>query len=385
MQVLLNLLAAVALLVWGTHLVRAGILRVFGADLRRVLAQSVSSRYRAFLAGLGVTGLIQSSSATALITTSFVGQGLVPLAPALVIMLGADVGTSLMTLVFSFDLSWLSPMLILSGVVMFLSRQNSNVGRMGRVLIGLGIIILALQMIVIAVKPLTQAAGVKVIFASLTGDPLLDMLVGAVFTLFFYSSLAVVLLTATLAASSVIAIPVAMGLVLGANLGSGLLAILSTLHTNREGRRLPLGNFLFKITGCLLFLPFLGYAQQWLAGFEAGPQQTVVHFHLLFNVTLALLFIFAAAPVARLAERLLPTLPVAESPSRPRHLDLSALLTPSLAISCAAREALRVGDIIETMLAGVLTVLKTNDRQLAADIRKMDDAVDDCTPPSSFT
>ena len=135
---LLNLLAAIALLVWGTHIVRTGMLRVFGENLRHVLQRSVANRFTAALAGLGVTGLVQSSTATCLIVASFVGTGLVGTAAGLAVMLGADVGTALMVAVFSFDLSWLSPLLIFVGVVMFISRQNSQVGRIGRVLIGLG-------------------------------------------------------------------------------------------------------------------------------------------------------------------------------------------------------------------------------------------------------
>src|SRR4029078_5838227 len=104
MQVLLNLLAGVALLVWGTHIVRASILRLYGGDLRRVLRQSVSSRLGAFAARLSRTPRIQSRTATALIVAAFVGQGLIATAPALAVMLGADVGTSLMVMVFSLDL-----------------------------------------------------------------------------------------------------------------------------------------------------------------------------------------------------------------------------------------------------------------------------------------
>jgi len=256
MQILLNLLAGVALLVWGTHLVRTDILRLYGGDLRRVLRQSVGNRFAAFGAGLTVTALLQSSTATALIVSSFVGQGLIATAPALSVMLGADVGTSLMVLLFSFDLSWLSPFLIFTGVVLFLRRENSKIGRFGRILVGLGLIIMALQWIVLTTKPITQAAGVKVIFASLTGDVLLDMLVGAVFAVMSYSSLAVVLLTAALAASKVIGIHVALALVLGANLGSGVMAMLNTVHSTPEARRVTLGNFLFKLIGCVVFAPF---------------------------------------------------------------------------------------------------------------------------------
>src|SRR3954462_5365660 len=153
MQTLLNLLASVALLVWGTHIVRTGILRVFGADLRRILSKSVANRASAFLAGLGVTGLVQSSSATALIASSFVSQNLIGLSAALAIMLGADVGTALMTQLFSLDLSWLWPLLILVGVILYLSRRETKIGESGRVAIGLGLMLLALQLIGTATKP----------------------------------------------------------------------------------------------------------------------------------------------------------------------------------------------------------------------------------------
>ena len=191
MLILLNFLASVALLIWGTHIVRTGILRVFGADLRRVLSRSVSRRASAFVAGMAVTSLVQSSSATALISSSFVSQKMIPLSAALVIMLGADVGTAIMTQVFSLDLSWLSPLLITFGVIFFLSRRNTRAGQVGRVAIGLGLIILALQLVVAATKPLTLGAGAKVIFGTLTGDPMLDMLIGALFTALSWSSLAV--------------------------------------------------------------------------------------------------------------------------------------------------------------------------------------------------
>ena len=377
MQTLLNLLAGVSLLVWGTHIVRTGILRVYGGPLRRLLRSSVENRVAAFFAGVGVTGLIQSSTATALIVAAFAGQGLIGTAPALAVMLGADVGTSLVTLVLSFDLSWLAPFLIFVGVVLFLGWQSATIGRFGRILIGLGLIVFALQWIGVAARPVVEAAGVKVIFASLTGDLLLDMLVAALLTMLCYSSLAVVLLLAAFASLKVISLPVALGLVLGANLGSGILGMLSTLRSPPEARRVTLGNFLFKLIGCALLMPAVGSIEGWIDGMQLDPAREVVLFHLIFNAGLALLFIFFTAPIARVAERLLPSRPLADDPSKPRHLDPSALDTPALAISCAAREALRIGDIIEQMLNGMLTVLRTNDRALAERLRKMDDIVDD--------
>jgi phosphate:Na+ symporter len=374
---LLNLLAAIALLVWGTHIVRTGMLRVFGENLRGVLAKSFGSRPAALLAGLGVTSLVQSATATCLIVASFVGKGLVPTAAALAVMLGADVGTALMAVVFSFDLSWLSPLLIFVGVVMFIARQATGAGRVGRVLIGLGLITLALQLIVAATRPMTESPAVRALLAALPNEVLLDIVVGAVLTVLSYSSLAIVLLTATLASQGLLPVTAALGLVIGANLGSGLLAIIATGGDSPEARRLPLGNLLFKSMGAVLAVPLIGQAHGLLQQAVPTVGEQVVLFHLGFNVCLAVLFIGLTGAVGGLVERWLPTPAAGTGSHRTSHLDPVALATPSLAISCAAREALHQADIVETMLRGVLPVLRDNDLVLAERLRRMDDTVDE--------
>jgi phosphate:Na+ symporter len=375
MKHLLNLLAAIALLVWGTHLVRTGILRVLGANLRSVLAQATGNRATAALAGVGVTAVVQSSTATALIVAAFVGQGLVTLPAALAVMLGADVGTSLMAVVFHFDLSWLSPLLIFVGVVLFIARQDTTVGRVGRILIGLGLMLLALGLISESTRVLTQSPVVQVALKSLTSDLLLEITVGAVIAVLAYSSLATVLLVATLAASQVIPMDVALGLVLGANLGSGLLAVITTATSAITVRQVPLGNLLFKTLGVLGAAPLVGLWITHAHPMVGGAATQVVTFHLAFNLAVAVVFMGFTGPIARWVEKLLP--PAKDHAlSRPRHLDPSALATPSLAISCAAREALHLADVVETMLRGTLTVIKENDLPLAQDLRKLDDTVD---------
>src|SRR5688572_16269216 len=338
MKHLLNLLAAVALLVWGTYLVRTGILRVFGANLRHVLARSIDTRPAAALAGVGVTALVQSSTATALIVASFVGQGLVALPTALAVMLGADVGTSLMAVVFSFDLSWLSPLFIFVGVVLFISQQATPVGRFGRVLIGLGLMLLALRLVAESTAIMVQSPAVKALLLSLSSDILLEITVGAVLAVVAYSSLAIVLLTATLAASGAIPLDVAIGLALGANLGSGILGVLATAKSAVEVRQVPMGNLIFKIIGVLIAAPFVGLWLRWVRPYLGDPATVVVLYHLSFNVLMALLLLPFTPVVAKRVEAWLPKPDKALVSGRPHHLDPSALSTPSLAISCAARE-----------------------------------------------
>lgn len=375
MLTLLHLLSAVALLVWGTHIVRTGIMRVYGANLRRILSDSVEKKPLAFVSGIGVTALVQSSNATALLVTSFVAQGLVGLAPALVIMLGADVGTALMARVLTFDLSWLSPLLIFVGVILFLSRKQTRVGQVGRVFIGLGLIVLALELIVAAATPITQAAGVKVLFSSLTGDVMLDALTGALFAIISYSSLAAVLLTATLTASGVISLKVALCLVIGANLGSGLLATINSSGQNAAGRRVALGSLLFKLLGSALLLPFVAYLADWMARLPVQGEELVIYFHVFYNLIRCLLFIPLADPMARLCRMLIADAPEEDPRLRPRHLDSSALDTPSLALANAARETLRMGDVVEHMLILQHEVLHGKLGQ-DKEVRRLDDDVD---------
>ena len=374
---LLNLLAAIALLVWGTQLVRTGILRVLGASLRNVLAKSVSNRFNAVMSGLGVTALVQSSTATALIVASFVGQGLMSLPSALAVMLGADLGTSLMAVVFSRDLSWLSPLFIFIGVVLFIARQSTTVGRVGRILIGLGLMLLALSLVSASAGVLTKAPAVKALLASLSSDLLLEITVGAVLSVLSYSSLAIVLLTATLASTGVIPIDVALGLVLGANLGSGVLAVLTTLSAKIQTRQVPLGNLMFKIIGIAIAAPFVGLWLRYVQMLVGDLTTLVVLFHLSLNVMIGAVFIGFTQVVARWVEKLLPKPDQTTVAGRQRHLDPSALTTPSLAISCAVREAMHQADVVESMLTGMYRVIKHNDRKLSEELRKMDDTVDE--------
>ena len=376
MKHLLNLLAAVALLVWGTQLVRTGILRVFGASLRQIISRSVRTPFTAVLSGMGVTAIVQSSTATALIVSAFVGQGLMALPAALAVMLGADIGTSVMAVVFSLDLSWLSPLFIFAGVVLYVPRPDTTIGRLGRVFIGLGLMLLALRLITEATTVLTQSEAVRTVLSALTSDLLLEITMGAMLALVAYSSLATVLLTATLVGSGGIPVAVGLGLVIGANLGSGLLAVLTTLRSNVATRQVPLGNLMFKIAGVLLMAPLIGPWLRYIHPMVSNDASLVVLFHLAFNTVMGLVCIGLTQPVAAIVARLLPAEETSATDTRPRHLDPSALATPSLAISCAAREALHKADVVETILQGIHTVIRTDDLRVSEELRALDDQVD---------
>lgn len=376
-DILIELLGAVALLLWGTRMVRTGVLRAFGADLRHLLRVSLRNRFAAFLAGLGVTGILQSSTATALVVASFAGRGLVETAPALAVMLGADLGSTLVAQVLSFDLHWLSPILILLGVATYLGAQTSgHTHELGRVAIGLGLMLLALRLILAASEPMREAPIVEEVFSALSGDALIAVVLAALLTWLAHSSLAIVLLIMSLASTGVLPLPVAGTLVLGANFGAAMPALTATFADSPAARRVAVGNLLFRFVGVAMALPLVGFAIPWLQQLEADPARVVVNFHTAFNLGLGLVFILLTEPVAALCARILPESPVDADPGRPRHLDRSTLDSPSLALACAAREALRMGDLVETMLRESFDALRRNDRQKLAWLQTMDDSVD---------
>jgi phosphate:Na+ symporter len=376
-MILLDLVGGVSLLLWGLHMVRSGIVRAFGSDLRRFLGVALRNRFLAFAAGVFVTALLQSSTATGLMTASFVTGGAVDLVPALAIMLGANVGTTLIVQVLSFNVSAVAPVLFLIGVTAFKRGGQTRTRDLGRVAIGVGLMVLSLHILLDTLAPAENAPAVRTLLGAITGEPLLCLLMAAALTWAAHSSVAVVLLVMSLSYSHFITPVAALSLILGANLGSAINPLVEGSHSdNPASRRLPLGNLLNRLIGCALVLPFLQPIAAALAQFEPNPSRMAADFHTAFNVALALVFILPLNGLASLMTRLLPDRAKPNDPSTPLYLDETALATPSVALVCAARETLHIGDIIETMLRRTRTALMTDDRRLVAEICRMDDAVD---------
>ncbi len=376
-MILLDLVGGAALLLWGLHMVHSGIVRAYGSGLRRFLSVALRNRFMAFGAGIAVTALLQSSTATGLMTASFVNGGAVDLVPALAIMLGANVGTTLIVQLLSFNVSALAPVLFLVGVTAFKRSDQTRTRDLGRVAIGVGLMVLSLHILLDTLAPAENAPAVRTILSTATDEPLLCLLMAAALTWLAHSSVMVVLLVMSLAYSNFVSPAAAIALILGANLGSAINPLLEGSRSdNPASRRLPLGNLLNRLVGCALVLPFLHPITELLTQLEPNPSRMAADFHTAFNVALALVFIGPLNGLAALLERWLPNMVKPNDPSTPLYLDETALGSPSVALACAARETLHIGDVIETMLRQTRNALMTDDRKLAADISRMDDAVD---------
>jgi phosphate:Na+ symporter len=375
--VLLDLMGGVALLLWGLHMVHSGILRAFGPDLRLLLGKALSNRFSAFAAGLGLTALLQSSTATALITSSFAAESLVSLVPALAVMLGANVGTTLIVQVLSFNISAVAPILFVIGLVAFRSGARSRIKDIGRVSIGLGLMLLSLHILLDTLAPAENAPGARVLMGAITGDPVLCIIIGAVVTWMVHSSVASVLLVMSLAYAHFITPFAALALVLGANLGSAINPLLEGARRDHPASyRLPLGNLVNRMVGVLLVAPFLHPIATILQAWQPDLAKLTAEFHIAFNVATAIVFVGLLDPLARLLSKLLPDRHQEADPSRPRYLDESALETPSLALADAARETLHMGDHVEAMLRKVMAAMMNGDRSLVDQVSRMDNSVD---------
>lgn len=376
MEILINIFGGVALMLWGIRMVRTGVMRSFGAELRRVLAMSAGKPIQGFGVGFAVTTVLQSSTATTLILSSFAARGLIGGAAALAIILGADVGTTIVVQVLSFDLAWLSPVLIGTGVIAFLSSEKSKRRSLARAAIGLGLILLSLKLIGQASVPLRESEVLSLILQPLSDELILAVFLTALLTWVAHSSVAVVLFVMSLAALQVLNMQLALAMVLGANLGSGIIPVIATLGEKPAGRRVAIGNFMMRATGVLVVVAFLPWVQPYLAMISSDPSHMVANFHTAFNIALALAFLPFVSIVHGLTKRFAPSRDASEDPGAPKYLDESSFDAPAVALSCAARESLAMGDKVRDMLARSLEVFRANNPELLKEIERADDAVD---------
>jgi len=361
---------------WGTYMVQMGISRAYGVELRRWIGAGLHNPVASMLAGMGATVLLQSSTATALLLTTFASQGIIQAAPGLAVMLGADVGTTLVAQLLSLDLSWFAPLLLLMGVALHRRSHISERQEVGRVMIGLGLTLFALRHIVAAVQPMREGGVLQALLPTLRDDLALQILVGALLAWLAHSSLASVLLVISLGHAGALEPRVALGLVLGINVGGVFPAVVATLGQATAIRRLPLGNLFFKLAGVAVVAPFVGQAAALLPLLGADPARQIANFHTAFNLALAVVFLFLTPAVARLMRRVLPDPPASQQPGAVQYLDPDAARLPGVAIALAEQETLRMAVLVETMLRNTLEVLRDDNTRLRQEVEDMDDAVD---------
>lgn len=371
--VLLQIAAYVTLLLWGTHMVTSGVLKGFGGVLRQRIGGALSSTPRAFLSGIGVTLALQSSTATGLMASSFAAHGVLAAVPGFVLMLGANVGTALVTQVFSFPTAILSSPLFLFGYVFFRKSHSTRWKHVGRALIGMGLMFLSLHELVGTFEPISQIPVVRSVVEALGNQVILALLLGILAAWCCHSSVAVVLLVMSMASSGILPLEAGLAMVLGANLGGAIPPALEA--ESAVARRIPTGNLLVRAVGVLVgmaVLPEVVIGLKWMG--HTDPH-ALVDCHVAFNVVLAFAAMPFARPVSALLVRLLPDPPFEEDKGKPRYLDSALLGQPHLALANVEREALRLSDSLAEQLAGAEVALMKGDPDAAMLVSRRGDTV----------
>ncbi|MBX4955461.1 Na/Pi cotransporter family protein [Rhizobium lentis] len=371
--IMINLLGAVALLLFGLAQVKDGVSRAFGARLRTGLATGTRGGLRSFLSGLLATVALQSSTATALMTASFVERDLIKPRMAQIVLLGANVGTAITAWIVATGIEWLSPLLVLSGIVLYRGGSSTRQGG-GAALIGIGLMLLSLHLLGLATEPM-RASPALAAFISLLDDALpVALLFSAALAFVSSSSLAVVVLILSLASAGLISAELVIVLVLGANLGGAIPPVVATMSGPVSARRVTFGNLAVRALGCIIALPLAGYGAQFIQMLPFGPSKLPVDAHLLFNLLLAALAWPFSRPLAALMARLVPDQP--EPDNAPKYLDEHELSTPVIALTSATREVLGIGDLIERMLIRVSDAFEHNDASKLTEIPSLEERVD---------
>ncbi|TIR17905.1 MAG: Na/Pi cotransporter family protein [Mesorhizobium sp.] len=379
--VLLHLAGAVALMLFATRMVKTGVERAYGDVLRHKLRATMRNPVMAVLTGCGLAVALQSSTAVTLLVGSFAGAGIVSGAAGQLAVRGAEIGSALVAKLLTFDLTLLVPLCLIAGTVMFMATERRDWRQTGRILIGVGLLILSLEMIGQASEPLRNSQLMPLIINYFSGDSITTYLLAALVTWLFQSSIAAVLLMATLAGRGLITPELGVVLVLGVNLGSSLIAPMLTRSAPPEVRIVPIGNLLMRGLGSLIMLVLIMTFKPDVTFLGRSAPDQIVNAHILFNVLILLAGLPLAGLVYRASEKIVAlgstpqpaaTLEVVELSA----LNESALDTPSQALANATREVVRVCETVEIMLKRIIELYEDADPAKIKALAALDDRVD---------
>ena len=369
-EVALQIAGSVALLLFGLSQIRMGMEEAFGMRLKMILGFGTQTGLRAFMTGLWATLGLQSSTATALLTASFVKRALIDGQMAQIVLLGANVGTALTALVVSTGIEAVAPILVLIGYAMH--RRNGAIpAGIGSGLIGVGLMLISLALLDDATAPIRNSEALAAFLSMLDNAAPVALVLAAGLAVLCSSSLAAVLVVLSLPMPPALTVV----MVLGANLGGALPAVLATANEGIAARRLTVGNLMIRAIGCLIAFPFSGMIAQGLDALPFRQTGLAVEAHVAFNVVLAVLIWPAVKGVTRLVAWMIPDDEAHVSDSS-HWLDAALLDTPQLALAGASREVLAIGDMAESMLRQTRSAFGANDTSHLAAVGELEERID---------
>lgn len=374
-MIFMSLFGGVLLLLYGIKLLNDGLQNAAGSKIRSLLRSLTSNRLAAVGGGAFITGLIQSSSATSVMLVGFVSAGLMNFRQTLAVILGADIGATLTVQLIAFHIYDYAVLLIGIGLVFTLFAKKVYYRNLGQGVLGFGFVFFSLKIMTDAITPLQGNELFQQVFAALTGTPFIGIVLSAGITALIHSSAATMGIALVLAESGLIALDTALYITLGANIGTCATAFFASLHSPAEARRVAWAHVLFKVSGVLLLLPFLGPFERLVSSTTPGLTRQIANAHTLFNVIMAVVFLPFISLFSKLITRMVPE-KAEEKKFGPMYLDDHVLGTPALALGQASREALRESDIVREMLTDAVSVFQTDDQSAITALKNKDNLID---------
>lgn len=377
---LINVAGAVALLLWSVRMVRTGFERAKGDELRGAIKRSATGQFKAAAMGTGVALLLQSSTAVAVLAAGFAATDILSVGQGIALLLGADLGSAIVAQILSFNVQGFIPVLLIAGALLFFKGRTGYARQIGRITLGIGMILISLQMLSNATTPLKDSVFLVDVMHYLNTDLLTSFLIGALVTWLLHSSVASVLLIATLVAQSVVPFGAALGYVLGANVGSGIIAYMLTKEQPAKGQRIPVANLIFRLIMASLVLLFLQLNPLPQPALVATAAKWVLYAHVAFNAILLIICLPLTNIMAKLTRWLIPDEQLIKetetSLEEPKTaLDPNILHSPQLALASASRECLRMADVVNVMLTPIMRLYENSDSGAAGKILDLEQQV----------
>lgn len=373
---MLSLLSGLFVLLYGVKIAGEGFQRAAGTKLRQILYYVTSNRITGVAIGALVTAVIQSSSATTVMTVGFVSSGLMSLAQAVGVILGANIGTTFTVQLIAFKVYDYALIMVGVGAALVLFGRKRNIVFTGQGILGFALIFLSLKIMSDAMIPMKESRLFREILLSLEGNTIGLLLISTIFTGLVQSSAGTIGIALALSLQGLISLEGALPIILGANVGTCIASVLSSINATNEAKKVALVHVLFNVIGVLVFLPLLGIFKDIIVMTSTGLSRQIANAHSLFNLTVTFLFIPFTPHLARLADKIIPAEEGSDTRFKPKYLNTQVLESPDVAFGLATREALRMADIAQEMFSKCIYVIIKDDQDLLVRVEEMDDQLD---------
>lgn len=364
----MNLVIGLSFFLYGMKLLGDGLQKAAGDSLRRILQALTNKPIRGVLVGMLVTGIIQSSGATTVMVVGFANAGLMTLRQAMGVIFGANIGTTITAQIIVLKLDKLVWLFMVVGVMMefFVKRKTSKA--IGEAILGFGILFFGLYFMADTLAPLKDSQGFINFLVRFGQVPILGVGAGAVFTALTQSSSVTTSLVVALAMKGMIALPSAIALILGANIGTTLTAGLASLGANVTSRRTALTHFLFNFMGTVIMFPFLKPFAKLVELTASTLPHQVANAHTMFNLLMTVVALIFINPFEKLVMQLLPSKEKEVETRVVQFIDDRVLATPSVALSQATQELYRMGRVAYEMVDNCRIALFENRMNLLENV-----------------